>query len=424
MLVTVLILLFGLLALAIPVAASLGLLGLALDGIYSSFPLHRALGEIAWSSSIEPTMIAIPLFVLLGQLMLRSGMAADMYEATRAWLGWLPGGVMHANIGTCALFAATSGSSVATAATITTVSLPEIKKHGYNEPLFLGTLAAGGTLGILIPPSINMIIYAVLTNTSVTQLYLSALLPGLLLAGVFSLIVVLACVFWPQLDGTRERATWRTRVLSLPSLLPPLILFVCIIGSIYAGIATPSESAALGVLVAALFCFWRRRLNYALIRATLLSTMDTTAMIMLIVLGASFLNFVLSGIGLTAQVSLFLNQTGLGPVETMLLIIVFYIVLGCVMESLSIMIATTPIIAPIVIGLGYDPVWFGILLMVLIEVALITPPVGMNLYVVQGVRRRGEIADVIIGSLPFVGAMLVFVALLMVFPEIALLGVK
>jgi len=418
----VLLLLLGLMAISIPIAAVLGVLGILLDQIYAFFPLSRALGEIAWSVSTSPTLVAIPLFILLGQLMLHSGMASDMYKSMRSWLGWLPGGLMHANIGASAMFAATSGSSVATAATMTTVALPEVKANGYNERLFTGTLAAGGTLGILIPPSINLILYAVITDTSLTRLYLSAVVPGLLMAAMFALTLVIISLAMPAVGGRRFSFEWGEAMRGLPSLLPPLLVFVAIIGSIYGGLATPTEAAALGVMASVVICLWRRKLSYGILRSVLLSTTEATAMIMLIVIAASFLNFVVSGIDLVDAVTAALRSTELSPFWTMLLIIAFYLALGCVMESLSLMIATTPIFAPIVFSLGYDPIWFGIVLMIIIEMALVTPPVGMNLYVVQGVRKRGSIADVMIGSSPFVLSMLAMIGLLLAFPQIALLA--
>jgi tripartite ATP-independent transporter DctM subunit len=250
MLGTTFLLLIALLALAIPVAAALGVLGLILERLYSTMPLSLAMGEVAWSASRDFLLVSIPMFILLGEILLRSGVAERMYAALSKWLSWLPGGLMHSNIGACAVFAATSGSSVATAATVGTVALPLVRTHGYNERLFLGTLAAGGTLGILIPPSINMIIYAVLTDTSIPKLYLAGIIPGLSLAGLFMLIVAVACTLRPEWGGTRLRASWTERLGSLPQLLPPLFIFLVVVGSIYAGLATPTEAASLGVVAA------------------------------------------------------------------------------------------------------------------------------------------------------------------------------
>src|SRR5690606_8357432 len=213
---------------------------------------HLALGEVLWQNSTEYLLIAIPMFVLLGEILLRSGIAESVYAAIVQWISWLPGGLMHANIGSCAMFAATSGSSVATAATVGTVALPEIDKRGYDERLFLGTIAAGGTLGILIPPSINMIIYGLLTNTSVPQLYLAGFIPGALLASLFSLTVLLFCVARPEWGGERMRFSLAACLRTLPYLLPPLGIFLVVVGSIYAGVATPTEAASLGVAAAML----------------------------------------------------------------------------------------------------------------------------------------------------------------------------
>src|SRR5438874_8027459 len=237
MLGVTLALLIGLLALAIPVAAGLGILGLSLSAIYSRLPLTLAIGEVAWATSNNFLLVAIPFFVLLGEILLRSGMAERMYNALVLWVPWLPGGLMHSNIAACAMFAATSGSSVATAATIGTVAMGEIKKHGYSERLFLGTIAAGGTLGILIPPSINMIVYGVLTDSSIPQLYLAGFIPGIVLASLFSLTVLILCLVWPSLGGRRSSTTWRARLRALPDLIPPLLIFLAVIGSIYAGLA-------------------------------------------------------------------------------------------------------------------------------------------------------------------------------------------
>src|ERR671924_1116789 len=228
MLATALTLLIVLLALAVPVAAGLGVMGIVLSAIYSKLPLTLAIGEVAWATSNNFLLVAIPFFVLLGEILLRSGMAERMYNALVLWVPWLPGGLMHSNIAACAMFAASSGSSVSTAATIGTVAMGEIKKHGYSERLFLGTIAAGGTLGILIPPSINLIVYGVLTDSSIPQLYLAGIFPGLVLAGLFSLTVLIACLWWPQLGGRRTRVDWRSRIRALPDLIPPLVIFLAV----------------------------------------------------------------------------------------------------------------------------------------------------------------------------------------------------
>jgi tripartite ATP-independent transporter DctM subunit len=420
MIATTLVLLLTLIALAIPVAAALGVLGLSLDAIYSSLPLSRAMGEIAWSASNEFLLVSVPMFILLGEILLRSGYAERMYGAMVKWLSWLPGGLMHSNIAACGVFAATSGSSVATAATVGTVALPQARRFGYDERLFLGTLAAGGTLGILIPPSINMIIYAVLTDTSVPKLYLAGIVPGVVLMLLFMATILGACIVRPAWGGQRIHTDWAGRIASLVHLLPPLGIFGVVVGSIYAGLATPTEAAALGVVAALLLAIAAGRFSLAMLREALEGTMRSTSMVMLIILAAYFLNFVISSLGLTTALTDAIAGLGLSKMEMLLAVIVFYVVLGCFMETLSMMITTIPVIAPVMIQLGFDPVWFGIMIVILIETALITPPVGLNLFVVQNLRRHGSMNDVIVGSIPFVLALFVMMALLAAFPQLAL----
>ena len=420
MIATALILLLVLIGISIPVGAALGVLGLLLDPLFSMLPLSRALGVLSWSTSNEFLLVAIPLFIMLGEVLLRAGFAERMYGAMSLWLSWLPGGLMHANIGASTLFAATSGSSVATAATVGTVAIPQIKRYGYNEPLFLGSIAAGGTLGILVPPSINLVIYGVLTNSSVPQLYLAGFIPGFALAVLFMLIVIVACLVKPEWGGQRIHATWRERLVSLKHLLPPLGIFLMVVGSIYAGLATPTEAAALGVFGALILAACFRRLSFSMLREVMEGTMRSTAMIMLIVIAAGFLNFVMSATGITTALTESISGLGLSPGWMLLVVVVFYVVLGCFMETLSMMIVTIPIVAPIMVGLGYDPIWLGFVIVVLVETALITPPVGMNLCVVQSLRNGGSMNAVILGSQPFVLALFAMVALLAVFPDLAM----
>ncbi len=421
MIATATTILLVMLALSLPVAAVLCILGVILTETYGFLPLTRAIGEISWTVSNEFVLVAIPLYILMGEVLLRSGIAEAMYGAMRLWLSWLPGGVMHSNIGFCTVFAATSGSSVATAATVGTVSLGEVKKRGYNERLFLGTLAAGGTLGILIPPSINLIVYGVLTETSIPQLYLAGFVPGLLLAMLYMATIAGLCSYRPAWGGDKIEATWPERIASLKHLWPPLLVFLVAIGSIYAGIATPSESAALGLIVSLGLAAHRRRLTLLMLQSAIEGAMRTTAMSMAILLGAYFLNFVIGSIGLSAAVNDIVTTLGLSPFETLLSIVLFYLVLGMFMETLSMMVATVPIITPVIVAAGYDPVWFGILIMLLMETAMITPPVGINLFVVHGVRRRGQVTDVMVGAAPFVATLLLMIALLIAAPDIAML---
>ncbi|MEP3486820.1 MAG: TRAP transporter large permease, partial [Sneathiella sp.] len=293
-------------------------------------------------------------------------------------------------------------------------------KRGYHTPLFLGSLAAGGTLGILIPPSVGLIIYGLLTNTSVPKLYLAGILPGLVLAGLYSLTIVILCLVNKGWGGEKLSISWAERFASLPNLLQPLFIFIVVIGSIYAGWATPTESASLGVLAALLLSWKNGKLTRDMLLKSFEGTMRTTAMIMLIILAAAFLNFVLAVIGLAAAFQGFIEGLGLSPFQVLLIIIAIYLVMGCFMESLSMLITTTPIVVPVIVALGYDPIWFGVVLMLLLETALITPPIGLNLYVVQSIRQGGPIKDVIKGAIPFVFAMFVMIGLVIAFPLMAL----
>jgi C4-dicarboxylate transporter, DctM subunit len=408
---------------AVPVAAVLGILSFVLDEVAMGGRLTAGLAEIIWDKSKEFILVAVPMFILLGEIMLRAGIARRMYGAVVQWVSWLPGGLMHANIGSCTIFAASSGSSVATAATVGTVAYPEIQARGYNESLFLGSLAAGGTLGILVPPSINLILYGLLTDTSVPELYLAGIFPGLILSGLFMATIIIGCMFRRSWGGEPVKTTWTDRFRTLPHLLPPIVLFTAVVGSIYAGIATPTEAASIGVVVALIIAAGFKTLNIKMLLEAFEGTMRTTAMIMIIVFAAIFLNFILGFMGITQTMLAFIEELGLSAVETILVIVVFYLLLGMFMETLSMMLTTIPVVFPIVMKLGvpeFSDVWFGILITLLMEAALITPPIGVNLYVVQGIRTRGgRFADVAIGALPFVVAMLAMIMLLIFVPPLA-----
>lgn len=421
MIVATALLLLGLVLSGVYVATALFGTGLALSELYAFFPLTGAFGMVSWGASTNFVLVAIPLFIMMGEILLRTGITDAMYNSLDNWLRRLPGGLMHTNIAACAMFAATSGSSVATAATVGTISVPNIDKFHYNPALFLGTVAAGGTLGILIPPSINMILYGVLAEASVTGLYLAAFLPGLLLAALFSAAVFAACWWRPAWGGeARKGAPWGVKLRSLGALLPPIGLFLVVVGSIYAGFATPTEAAALGVVAALALALIRRRLTWATLFKALEGTMRMTSMVMLIVMAAYFLNFVMSNIGLTDLLSDAISDLQWPPIAVLGLIIGLYLVMGCFMETLSLMIATTPIVVPVIKALGYDPVWFGVMFMILIEAALITPPIGVNLFIVHTVRGKGAFQDVVIGATPFLVMMLCMIGLLIAFPQIAM----
>jgi C4-dicarboxylate transporter DctM subunit len=421
--VSLVILLF-LLGSSIAVAAGMGLADLLLNGIYSPMPMNRIVGELTWSTTSNFILTAIPFYIMFGEILLRSGTAERMYAALVQWLSWLPGGLMHSNIGSCALFGSVSGSSVATAATIGVVAMGEIDKNKYNEPLFLGTLAAGGTLGILIPPSINMIIYGVMTDTSVPKLYLAGFLPGFILTVLFSLTVLVACLWKPEWGGRKVETNWEMRLKLLPDLLPPLALLLIVIFSIFFGIATATEAAAVGIVGALAITAQRGRLSWRMLRDVCEGTVRTTAMVVAILVGAFFLNVIIQTIGLTQQLSKLITEWQLTPIQILGAVIVLYLVLGTFMEELSMMISTIPITTPLMVQAGYDPVWYGILLVLLIQTAMISPPFGINLFVIHGIRGRGTLSDVEKGSAPFVVALLAMIAMICIWPDIVMIAVR
>ncbi|WP_112322112.1 TRAP transporter large permease [Oceanibium sediminis] len=413
--------LLGLLSLSIPVGIVLFLLGFGIDTFFSPFPLVKGLGNLVWSTSNNATLIAIPFFVLLGEILVRSGIATRTYAALDRWVSWLPGGLVHANIATATMFSATSGSSVATAATVATVAMPQAEKLGYDPKLFSGAIAAGGTLGIMIPPSINLIVYGFLTQTSIPRLFLAGLVPGLALALAFILVTVIICMIRPSLGGARRVFPLAEMLRALVQLVPIILLFTVIIGTIYKGWATPTEAAAVGVAGAVVIALMFGTVNLSMFAQSILGTVKITSMIMLVIMGASFLNFTLASAGLGRELESLLEGMGLSPMMTILVVVCIYIVLGFFIETLSLMVVTIPIIVPLVVEQGFDPIWFGILMIVLIEMALITPPVGLNLYVVQGARKSGNMSDVMLGTIPYVLMMLAMVAALIAFPQIALM---
>jgi C4-dicarboxylate transporter DctM subunit len=384
--------------------------------------LPNMMGNILWNTMNEFLLVAIPLFILLGEILTRSGVADRMYGALAAWLRWLPGGLLHTNIVTSALFAATSGSSVATAATVGTVALPTLKSLGYQERLALGSIAAGGTLGILIPPSINMVVYGALTETSVGKLFAAGIVPGIVLTLIMmGVIVVMALLKNVAPKDEKTALTLALRLKLLLDILPVALIFCLIMGSIYLGWATPTEAAAAGVVGALLIAAANRTLSIAMLHGAFLAALRTTAMVILVVMAAFVLNFALSMAGVPQMLSEYVRDLNLSPMVTIWALVVFYLLLGCFLEAIAMMVTTVGVVVPLVVSLGFDPLWFGIFMVLMMEMALITPPVGLNLFVVQNIRlSRGHITDVYIGALPFVLAMLLLVALLIYFPGIAL----
>ncbi|MDN5504738.1 MAG: TRAP transporter large permease [Comamonas sp.] len=408
----------GMMLAGLPIAVSMAVVGIV-GGISAyGLPFMNSIAPVVWGVHNDNLLTSIPLFVLMGELLLRSGIADRMFGALAVWLGRLPGGLLHTNIGCSALFAATSGSSVATAATVGTVALPSLHRRGYSMSMSLGSIAAGGTLGILIPPSVNMIVYGSLTDTSIGQLFIAGLIPGLLLTGIFMLWIAA----YALLTGNTQREAevpLRERIHALKDLIAPGVVFMVVMGSLYTGVATTTESAALG-LMCALFFTWRSgKLNWALLENCFIQTARTSGMILLVMTAAFILNLAIGLTGVAEAMTEWVTSFGLSATAMLLILVVFYLSLGMFMDVMSMMVATIPITFPIVTALGVDPVWFGIFIVLMCELGLITPPVGMNLFVVHGIRPdRGSIRDAIVGALPFVVILLGFTLMLIAVPEV------
>ena len=402
------------------IAAVLGVLALILGFAFSDRPFWLFIGQMLWNPSSNFLLVAIPLFLLMGEIMLRAGLSEKLYRSLNVFLHRMPGGLLHTNILACGVFSAVSGSSVATAATMGSVALPYFRNTSYSPRWVLGSLAAGGALGNLIPPGITFIIYGLLTDTSVGKLYLAALGPSLLMLSLF-----LAVILWHGLRaGQRARAEGPSNpgvVRVVIDLLPTVVLIGLVLGTIYAGLATPTESAAFGVVGAVAFAVLGGRFSFRMLSESAEAAAKTTAMIGLILLGAYFLNHILTSIQVPQKLAAMVAGLPLPPWAIMLLIVGFYLALGTFMEGFSMIITTIPVIFPIVKALGYDPIWFGVIITMLVEIALISPPDGTVLYVLQGMRPdRGSITDVFRGVLPFLAVYILAILLLMVSPEIAL----
>lgn len=403
------------------IAATLGALGLLAGLTFSERPFWLFLGEIAWTTTTNYVLIAMPLFLLMGEILLRAGLSDRLYRALGLWLNRVPGGLLHTNIVSCALFSAVSGSSVATAATMGSVALPYFEKTDYNRRLVLGSLAAGGALGNLIPPGITFIIYALLTNTSVAKLYTAAIGPGLLVTLLFIAYIYIQGLFNRRLEAAEPPVPLLAKLRGLIDLVPTLALGFVVLGSMYGGLATPTEAAALGAVTAALFAAFAGRLTWRIVHEAAIATARNTALVGLILIAAFILNYILTLLNVPRVVAGFVTGLPLPPWALMIVIIGFYLALGTLMEGFSMVITTIPVVFPIVIALGYDPIWFGVIVTMLIEIALITPPDGTVMYVLQGLRRPpGPITDIFSGVMPFVVLYCFAVFLLVLMPDIAL----
>lgn len=405
------------------VGAALGALALLAGYGLSDRPFWNSIGEMIWSPSTNFVLVSVPLFLLMGEIMLRAGLSERLYRGLNVWMGRLPGGLLHTNILSSSVFSAIAGSSVATAATMGSVALPYFEKSHYPPKLVLGSLAAGGALGNLIPPGITFIIYGLITETSVGALYLAAVGPSLLVIVLFTAVILYYShkLKLNKIAAGSAAVTWRDRLQTVADLFPTALLIGLVLGSIYAGWATPTESAALGVAGSIVLSIIDRKLTVKMVVESVRATARTTSMIALILYGAYFLNYILSSLGVPQMLARFLTDLPLPGWGIMLIIVGFYLAMGTFMEGMSMVITTIPLIFPVVKALGYDPIWFGVIITMMVEIAMISPPDGTVLYVLQGMRRQpGPITDVFSGVMPFMFVYMVAVILLMIFPWIAM----
>ena len=412
-----LVILLVLLATGIEIAAGLAIA--AVLGLYIFQGSGGLARLIPFAASNSFVLTAIPLFIFMGDILLRCGASERIYRGTSRILAWAPGGLLHANIGSCALFASVCGSSPATASTIGTVAIPELSKRGYDIKLTLGSLAAGGTLGILIPPSITMIVYGMLAEASVGSLFAGGVIPGIILAIMFMIYTAIRTVQNPAIAPTEAAFSAKGMLSGFLDLWPVAILMFIVLGGIFGGVFTPTEAAAVGSISALLMALCLRRYTWQDFRASLRTAMEIACMVMFIVVAASLLSGFLAATNVPRAISTYVLSIDLPGAVVLIFIYLLYVVLGCFIDGISAMVLTLPVILPIVTGLGYDPVWFGVVLVVLCEVGMITPPMGINLFVIQGISKR-DLHEVIAGSAPFFLIMLVGIALMTIFPSLVL----
>ena len=415
--VLILATLFALLLIGVPVAFALGGMGLGMLLIGGFSPLMAPQSILSTLDGF--ILLAVPLFLLMSNLLLKGGVGRDLFAAVQAWVGHWPGGLAVATILSCALFAAISGSSVATAATIGTVAIPEMINRGYEKRFVYGLLAAGGTLGILIPPSIPMIVYGFVTEQSVIALFLAGIGPGLLLVTLFVVFAMLHA----RLSGGYTpvaKATMEERITASVRALPSVALAALVIVGLYSGAFTPTEAAAVGFAAALLITtFWLRSMTWAHLWEAVRESAITTVAILLIVAGAKVFGKAIALYRIPQDISAFLAQTIDGPVMFIIVVSIVLLLMGLVFEALSMILIMTPVLLPAALGLGFDPIWFGIYMVIMVECALITPPVGLNLYVIQSVAQT-TLGNVARGVWPFLVLMLVTVAVLYIFPDLVL----
>ncbi len=409
-----------LIAFELPVGIAMGLVGaIGYAAINGTGAMGYILGTAVFDSVSNYGLSVIPLFLMMGVFAARSGLSRDLFAFVNAFVGHLRGGLAIASIGACAGFGAICGSSLATVATITPVALPEMRRYGYDDKLAAGAIAAGGTLGILIPPSIILMVYALLTEQSLGKLFIAAFIPGILGTVLYSIGVLVMTRINPALGPAGPRSTWTERWRATRTVWPVLALFGLVMGGIYLGWFSPTEAAAVGAAGAVLVAAVRGALKRDVLRDGMMETIEISGTLFLVMMGAAVFNFFIETTQLPQLLIQAVNSSGLPPLGIMALIIAFYVVLGCFMDALSMILLTVPFVFPVIKALGFDPIWFGIIIVTVVEIGLITPPIGMNLFVIIGVAKDLKTRDVVRGVVPFILCDIVRVVILVAFPILA-----
>lgn len=413
--------LFVLLAMRMQIGFAMALVGFVGFAILNSFEAGMGvLGMLPLDASASYTLSVIPLFLLMGQFAHHSGMGGDIYRMLYRWIGFLPGGLAMATVGACACFAAISGSSLATAAMFGTIALPEMKKLNYADTLATGCIAAGGTLGILIPPSSVLVLYGILTEQSIAKLFIAGMIPGVILALIFIVTIYVITQFNPAVGVPGARFSMGEKIAAVKSTWSLLALFCLVIGGLYTGWFTPTEAAGAGAFGAFVITIIKRRLNLRTLTEALKDTAGSTAMIFGIIIGAMVFQYFMTMSQIPNALATWVVNIGVGRQMVMSFIVLAFIVMGCFMEGLSLMVLAVPIVYPIVIQLGFDPIWFGIIITLTMEMSLITPPVGVNVFVLSGVAKDVPMVTIFRGIVPFWVAMLVCIIVLMIFPDLVM----
>jgi C4-dicarboxylate transporter DctM subunit len=366
------------------------------------------------------SMTVIPLFVLMGQVAFHGGISRRLFDAAYHWLGPLPGGLAMATVGACTAFGALCGSGPATTATMALVALPEMKRYKYSMEMACGVVAAGGTIGMMIPPSVVFIVYAIMTEESIGKLFIAGVVPGILTALLFCIVIYVQCVRRPELGPPAPSSSWKAKVLSLSGTWETMLLFAGVMGGMFAGVFTPTEGAAIGAAGAIAITALRRKFGFAMLIQSLLETLRTSVMVMIIVAGAMVFGRFLAVTQLPAQLATWLGGLPLPAWAIMMLIVLFYLIAGCFVDALALVLLTVPIFAPVVKSLGYDPIWFGVMIVLVTQMGVITPPVGVCAYVISGIERSVPLETIFRGCMPFLLAMVVAAVLLIAFPQIGL----